>query len=89
MRVYDAAGIQIQGAIWTGGPTSKVPTLRICALPPGDYTVVEGPSYIAGTWTVTANLLDNRYLKPVSTTVVVRMGTSDRTLWFGNTQTGP
>ncbi len=85
VRVYDAMGIEVQGRQWTGTPDGKSPLLRICALQPGNYTVVEeatlDPAY---TFNVTANILDNRSLSPVSRTVVVKMGTSDRTLIFGN-----
>lgn len=90
IRVFDSQGIEVQGRQWTGTPDGKSPQLRICALQPGDYTVVEeetlGSPY---TFRVTANILDNRVLTPPSRTVVVRIGTSSRTLTFGNQNTGP
>ena len=39
---------------------------------------------IYGTWQVSTNLLDKTYLTPAKHSVVVRMGTVDRTLYFGN-----
>ncbi len=84
IRVYDSLGIQIQGLVWTGVGDEKWPLLKLCALPPGDYTVVEEASNGLEQFAVTANILDNRSLKPASRTVVVRMGTSDRALIFGN-----
>lgn len=90
VRVYDAAGIEIQGRLWTGITGGKEPLLKVCALPAGDYTVVEEPTWDSRyTFAVTANILDGKYLASPSRTVVVRMGTSDRTLVFGNKYTGP
>ncbi len=91
VHVYDAAGIEIQGRIWAGIPGGKEPLLKVCALPPGDYTVVEEATWDSRYpyYAVTANILDNKYLPSPSRTVVVRMGTSDRTLVFGNHWTGP
>lgn len=90
VRVYDAMGIEIQGRLWTGITGGKEPLLKVCALPAGDYTVVEEATWdIRYTFAVTANILDNRILASPSRTVVVRMGTSDRTLIFGNKYTGP
>ncbi len=86
VHVYDAQGIEIRGAMWTGAPGTRYPTLRVCALPPGDYTVTEEEysPLEAGAWGVTTNLLDRSYLTPAKLTVVVRMSTADRTLYFGN-----
>lgn len=86
VHVYDAQGIEVRGAVWTGAPGTPYPTLRICALPPGDYTVTEEPynPLDPASWTVLVNLLDRTYLTPAKYSVKVTMGTSDRTLYFGN-----
>lgn len=84
VTVYDALGIPVQGLVYTGTDNTKNPTLRICALPAGSYTVVEEATNGTGEYDVTANILDNRALTPPSRTVVVKIGTSDRTLYFGN-----
>lgn len=84
IRVYDANGVQIQGLLWTGSGDDKVPTLSVCALPPGDYTVIEETSNGIDSGVVTGVILDGRYQKPPSTTVVVKIGTSNRTLIFLN-----
>ena len=90
IRIYDPMGLEVQGVLWTGFPSAKEPLLKVCALGSGDYTVIEAPSYdTVNTFVVTANILDGRSLTPPSRTVVVRMGTSDRTLTFGNKHTGP
>lgn len=90
VRVYDPMGIEIQGRLWTGITGGKEPLLKVCALGAGDYTVVEEDTWDSRyTFAVTANILDNRYLASPSRTVVVRIGTSDRTLIFGNKYTGP
>lgn len=90
MRVFDSLGVQIQGLLWTGDAAGKEPLRKVCALTPGDYTVVEDLTWDSRyTYAVTANILDNRTLASPSRTVVVRIGTSDRTLIFGNKYTGP
>ena len=90
VRVYDPMGIEIQGRLWTGITGGKEPLLKVCALGAGDYTVVEEATWDSRyTFAVTANILDNKYLASPSRTVVVRIGTSDRTLIFGNKYTGP
>ena len=76
--------------MWTGITGGKEPLLKVCALGAGDYTVVEETTWDSRyTFAVTANILDGNYLSNPSRTVVVRMGTSDRTLIFGNKYTGP
>lgn len=88
VRVYDPTGAEIQGLSWTSGQDSKHPTLRICALTPGNYTVIEGETNNAlVAYEVTSNLLDNKYLTPPSRTVEVKIVSSNRTLVFGNTPT--
>lgn len=88
IRVYDSLGIQIQGLLWTSPDVHKTPELKVCALPAGDYTVIEeAGNFTELSYNVTANILDNKKLSPVSRTVVVRMGQSDRTLIFGNQPT--
>lgn len=86
VHIYDSQGIEVRGTLWTGAPGTMFPTLRVCALPPGDYTVSEEPYnlLIYGSWQVNTNLLDKTYLTPAKHSVVVRMGTVDRTLYFGN-----
>ena len=84
VEVYDALGASVQGQIWTGTNTAGSPLARVCALPPGDYTVTEQLTDGTLTYGVTTNILDNRILRPPSRTVVVRIGTTDRTLIFGN-----
>ena len=84
ITVYDPLGVPVQGRVWTGTAGASNPQLKLCALPPGDYTVVEEETDGSGYYFVTANLLDGRYLTPQSRRVVVRMGVSDRTLMFGN-----
>lgn len=86
VHVYDANGVEVRGAVWTGAPGTLYPTLRVCALTPGDYTVTEEPfnPLFPASWTTWVNLLDRTYLTPPSSTVVVRMSTGDRTLYFGN-----
>ena len=39
---------------------------------------------IFGAWNIYTNLLDKTYLTPAKYSVAVRMGTVDRTLYFGN-----
>lgn len=90
IRVFDALGTEVQGLQWTATLDGKTPVMRICALQPGDYTVVEQDTLdSAYTFRVTANILDNKVLTPPSRSVVVRIGTSNRTLVFGNQYTGP
>ncbi len=84
VRVYDALGTQVEGLLWTGSGDEKVPTLRVCALPAGNYTVVEESSNGVDSGVISAVILDGKYLNPASTSVVVKMGTTNRTLTFLN-----
>ncbi len=84
--VYDPLGTQINGTFYTGTDSTKNPTLQICALTAGNYTVVEGATNGTVEYNVTANILDNKSLTPPSRTVVVKIGSSNRTLIFGNTE---
>jgi hypothetical protein len=84
VRVYDALGTQVEGLLWTGSGDEKVPTLRVCALPAGNYTVVEEASNGVDSGVISAVLLDGRSVNPASTSVVVKMGTANRTLTFLN-----
>ena len=85
VTVTDPNGVAIGGKLWTGNNTTQYPQLRLCALPPGNYTVTEDEFSGTSYYWVTSNILDGRYLNPPSRTVVVKIGTSDRTLIFGNT----
>jgi hypothetical protein len=85
VHVYDSTGAEVQGRLFTGTTGGKEPLLRVCALQPGDYTVVEEASIdTVNLYQVTANILDGKYLAKPSRTVVVKIGTNDRTLVFGN-----
>ena len=75
------------GPFFTGTGNTKNPTLEVCALNQGNYTVQEDATNGTGDYAVTANILDGRSLVPPSRTVTVKIGTSDRTLIFGNTPT--
>ncbi len=84
VTVHDALGMPVQGQLYTGTDDTKNPTLQVCALPPGTYTVTEGVNNGSGEFAVTATILDNKALKP-SRTVAVNIVSSNRTLIFGNT----
>ena len=86
VTITDPLGTTI-GPFYTGTGNTKNPTLEVCALNQGNYTVTEAVTNGTGEYTVTANILDNKSLAPASRTVVVKMGTADRTLIFGNTPT--
>ena len=86
ITVTDPLGAQIQGLVWTADPTTQQPILRICALAPGNYTVTEQDNDGQYYHFVTANIVDNKYYSPAQRVVVVRIGTVDRTLIFGNTR---
>ena len=64
---------------------TKNPTLQICALTPGTYTVTEGFTNDTVAYDVTATILDNKAITPLSRTVLVNIQNSNRTLIFGNT----
>ena len=80
-----ATGIPIQGKMWTGDGTSANPQLKVCALLPGTYTVLEDSFDPSGVlyFPITV-LLDGKYITPAFSSIDVRMGTVDRTLIFGN-----
>lgn len=85
VTIYDAMGVAIRGTVWTGAPGTEYPQLNICALPPGDYTVYEPDTLGNDVYYVpTFVLLDGKYQYPVNRAVTVRMGTTNRTLIFGN-----
>lgn len=84
VTVVDSLGIPVQGQVYTGNDDTKNPTLQICALPPGSYTVTEAASNGTGEYDVTATILDNKALKP-SRVATVNIQGSNRTLIFGNT----
>ena len=84
ITVIDSLGNTVQGVVYTGDDKSKMPTLRICALTPGTYTVTEAATNDPAIgYEVTATILDNKALKP-SRTVAVNIAGSNRTLIFGN-----
>ena len=85
VRVTDPLGTQINGVFYTGTDATKTPTLRVCALTPGTYTVTEAATNDpAVEYVVTANILDGKSLTPPSLTVKVNIQSSNRTLVFGN-----
>ena len=83
IRVFDSAGLQIEGKLWTGTAPGA---LKVCALPPGNYTIYEDEIEPSGVnyYFVSANILDGKYIVPPQRSVVVKMAISDRTLIFGN-----
>ena len=78
--VLDPNGAEIQGQLFT--------SVTLCNLVPGTYRVIEAatdnPIF---TYAVTASILDGVSITPPSQEVLVQIGTSDRTLIFGNTCT--
>lgn len=85
VTVYDSLGVPIQGKMWTGDGTAANPQLRICALPPGNYTVTEDSFDPSGVlYFPITTILDGKYVYPAFGSIVVKMGTLDRTLIFGN-----
>ena len=71
--------------MWTGDGTSQRPQLKVCALQPGNYTVTEDSFDPTGVlFFPLTTILDGRYIYPAFSSIVVRMGTTDRTLIFGN-----
>ena len=85
VTVYDSSGIAVQGKMWTGDGTSQRPQLKVCALQPGNYTVTEDSFDPTGVlFFPLTTILDGRYIYPAFSSIVVRMGTTDRTLIFGN-----
>jgi hypothetical protein len=87
VTITDPIGTQIGGILFTGTDETKNPTLKVCALTPGTYTVVEGDTNGTGEYNVTANILDNKSINPPKREVIVNIQNSDRTLIFGNTLT--
>ncbi len=87
VQVFDPFGTQINGLFYTGTDETKNPTLRVCALPPGTYRVIELDTNGSGEYDVTATILDNKYLTPPKRDVLVNIQNSNRTLIFGNTPT--
>ena len=85
VTVYDSAGTPVQGKMWTGDGTSQRPQLKVCALPPGNYTVTEDSFDPTGVlYFPITTILDGNYVRPAFSSIVVKMGVSDRTLIFGN-----
>ena len=85
VTVYDSMGIPIQGKMWTGDGTSANPQLKVCALLPGNYTVTEDSFDPTGVlYFPITTILDGKYIYPAWSSIVVKMGTADRTLIFGN-----
>ncbi len=85
VTVYDSAGAPVQGKMWTGDGTSQRPQLKVCALPPGNYTVTEDSFDPTGVlYFPITTILDGAYIYPAYSSVVVKMGVTDRTLIFGN-----
>jgi hypothetical protein len=76
-----ATGETIEGLLYTGTPDTKFPQAQVCALPPGTYLVTE---MLPEGWTVTANFVDGKAIKPPSTGILVTIRNSDRTVTFGN-----
>lgn len=85
VTVTDPAGMPIQGKMWTGDGTSMRPQLKVCALQTGNYTVTEDSFDPTGVlYFPITTILDGKYVYPAFNSVVVKMGTVDRTLIFGN-----
>lgn len=85
VTVIDPLGTVLNGIFYTGTDVTKNPTLQICALTPGTYTVTEGFTNDTVAYDVTATILDNKAITPLSRTVLVNIQNSNRTLIFGNT----
>ena len=83
--VFDSLGAQINGTLFTGTDETKNPTLRVCALTPGTYRVIEFETDGFGDYDVTATILDNKSINPPTREVLVNIQNSNRTLIFGNT----
>lgn len=84
VTVKDPSGAYINGIFYTGTDDTKNPTLSVCALPPGTYTVEEFATNGSGEYDVTATILDGKALAR-SRIVNVNIQSSNRTLIFGNT----
>ena len=85
VTVKDPLGTALNGTFYTGTDVTKNPTLQICALTPGTYTVTEGDTNGSGEYDVTAVILDNKAIVPPTRVVEVKIQSSNRTLIFGNT----
>ncbi len=84
VTVTDAAGTPVRGKMWTGDGTSANPELKVCALPPGTYTITEDSFDPAGVlyFPITV-ILDGNYIRPAFGVVNVTMGNTDRNRIFG------
>lgn len=87
VTVIGPLGDNLNGVIFTGTTTSKLPNLEICNLASGTYRVTEGATNDpAIEFEVTANILDNKALTPPSRDVLVPIKSVDRTFLFGNAE---
>lgn len=79
--VTDSQGAVVGGKLWTSDGTS----LKVCGLTPDTYTVTEDSFDPTGVlFFPITTILDGKYIAPAFQAVKVRIGTSDRTLIYGN-----